>query len=84
LVIRENMSNSRPCMHCLQLIREVGIKKIMYSDGKMEYVKMEYSNEMESNWVSRGNASLKSYHRHMNYVLPEACKKKVKKIKKQL
>ena len=68
-------------MHCLQLIQEVGIKKIMYSDGQMEYVKMEYSDEMKSNWVSRGNASLKSYHCHLEYELPDACKKKEKKIK---
>jgi hypothetical protein len=45
-------------MHCLQLIREVGIKKVMYSDGDLYSVKYEYARDMTTEWVSRGNLTL--------------------------
>lgn len=56
MVIRHNMGNSRPCKHCLEFIRSVGIKKLIYSDdGSYEEMKVEEPKFMDTEWISRGD-----------------------------
>lgn len=32
VVIRDHLNNSKPCYHCLQMIHEIGIRRIVYSN----------------------------------------------------
>ena len=36
IVVRKNYSNSLPCKHCFNLIKQSGISKIYYTNGKPE------------------------------------------------
>lgn len=56
IVIRNNMENSKPCKHCLEFIKSVGIRKIIYSDGgNYEWMRMEDVRYMETDWISHGD-----------------------------
>jgi len=45
---------AKPCKHCLQVYKELGVRGIYYSNevGKIQY---ELVKEMETNHVSKGN-----------------------------
>ena len=36
LVVRKNYSNSLPCKHCTKIIKQVGISKILYTNGSLD------------------------------------------------
>ncbi len=40
--------NSRPCEHCIGLMKEVGIKRVLYSDDNNNIVK-ESTSKMDQN-----------------------------------
>ena len=50
IVVRRTMNNSKPCNHCLQMIKESGIKRVYYSYDKG--LKMEKVNQMETSHLS--------------------------------
>jgi tRNA(Arg) A34 adenosine deaminase TadA len=52
---RKILGNSRPCNHCIEILKKNNIRKIYYSNEKGE-IESEYINEME-------NKHLSSYHR---------------------
>lgn len=53
-----NYLNSAPCRDCFKIIKELSIKKIIYStnDNKFEMYKSE---DYETNHISNGNRFLK-------------------------
>lgn len=57
LVIRLNgndkLANSKPCKHCLEKLKKIGIKRVYYSDsnGNIVYEKIKYAT---SNHISSG------------------------------
>lgn len=53
VVIRDRLNNSKPCQQCCQLMREVGIRKVIYSNSNNEMVN-EYVRDMECNHQTHG------------------------------
>ena len=53
----DRLQNSRPCNHCIQVMRFYGVKKVIYSTGKKEEdaFLMEYVDRMEMRHISSGN-----------------------------
>lgn len=50
IVVRRTLNNSKPCKHCLEVLKEYGIKKVYYSMNKD--IVAEKTNKMENNHVS--------------------------------
>lgn len=65
LVIRINknfaLKNSRPCNHCIDKLRKIGIRKVYYSNENGNIVG-EFINDMEKLHVSDGNKFLQKLH----------------------
>ncbi len=54
---RDRIQNSRPCNHCIQVMRFYGVKRVIYSTGHSgkEAFLMEYVDQMEMTHISSGN-----------------------------
>lgn len=48
------LANSRPCNHCIMTMREMGIRRVFYSDGKGNIVS-EKVDEMEMTHVCQSH-----------------------------
>ena len=65
IVIRINknlaLKNSRPCNHCIDKLKKIGIRKVFYSneDGK---IISEFINDMEKIHISSGTRLLNRIH----------------------
>lgn len=59
IVVRHNMANSKPCLHCLRKIKSYGIKKVYYSfEGTLI---RENAFKMTTNHVSSGYRKNKAF-----------------------
>jgi deoxycytidylate deaminase len=65
LVIRINknfaLKNSRPCNHCIDKLKKIGIRKVFYSNEDGNIVS-EFIHDMEKLHVSDGNKFLQRLH----------------------
>ena len=63
VVVRKNFSNSLPCKHCSQLIKQSGITKIYYTNGEPEKCIITKTNikKLKSEHQSRAVSISKKY-----------------------
>lgn len=56
----DKIQNSRPCNHCIQVMRFYGVKKVIYSTGQTDGCRflMEYVDKMEMRHISSGNRKI--------------------------
>jgi len=55
-VARDNMTNSKPCQHCIEILQHFGIYRVIYSTTETDenYICEKVSN-IENDWISKGN-----------------------------
>lgn len=49
------LHNSRPCDHCIRMLRMFNIKRVIYSTGDSDVFRMEKIDKMEFLGASMGN-----------------------------
>lgn len=57
-VARDNMKNSKPCIHCINILRHFGIYRVFYTIDVNEYI-CEKVNQIENCHISYGNKNIK-------------------------
>lgn len=62
VVVRKNYTNSRPCKHCMRVVRRVGIRKVCYTNGDLNMpVTNLKTRDMDSDHQSRAVAISTNY-----------------------
>jgi uncharacterized CHY-type Zn-finger protein len=91
IVIRVNksgtISNARPCYNCLNMMKDIGIKKVYYSTGNNDELICEHIKNMISIQVSIAflnmNKLKNNNNEYYNYLLKKEFPKSIKNINLQ-
>lgn len=54
-ISRTSFGNSKPCYHCINTLKSIGIYRVFYTTGDNNVYKCEKINNIENEHVSRSN-----------------------------